>query len=147
LRKTIRAQATIPAPADTLFACLADYERADVFIEGLEQLHPIRTQTTGEGAQFAAVLRLGMRTLRTTIEITSVELGRRITWSSAGDDGQSLTFELQPVPEGTTIDLAVAYEEPGGIAGALIAPFVEQTVERRAITALERLRKHVSQVS
>jgi len=144
MRKTIRARATIAAPAERLLACLADYKRADVFIEGLEQLDPVGTQTTGEGAQFAAVLALGVRTLATTIVITSFEPCRTITWSSAGDDGQSLTFELLPGQEATTVDLAVSYEEPGGITGALVAPFVERTVQHRADTALDRLREQVS---
>jgi uncharacterized protein YndB with AHSA1/START domain len=144
LRKTVRAATTIAASPDEVFACLADYERAEVFIEGLEQLTPTGAKTEGEGAQFDAVLKVGPRTLRTTIEISAVEPGRSITWSSAGDDGQSLTFELRPERDETSVSLEVSYEEPGGIGGVLIAPFVEQTVRVRSTSALERLREHVS---
>ena len=102
------------------------------------------SQTTGENARFEAILDVGVRTLRTTIVITSLEPRRSITWSSAGADGQSLTFELRPRRGGTTVSLTVTYEPPGGIAGALIAPFVEHTVQHRATGALDRLREHLS---
>jgi uncharacterized membrane protein len=144
LKKTVQAQATITAPPSALFACLADYRCAGVFIEGLEQLTPVGTQTTGEGAQFEAVLKVGFRTLRTTITIASLDPERSITWSSAGDEGQTLTFGLDQDHEDTTVTLTVTYTEPGGIAGSLIAPFVEQTVQHRADVALERLRDHVT---
>ena len=143
LRKTVRARGTIAAPAGEIFACLADYERADVFIEGLEQLHPVGSKTEGEGAQFDAVLKLGPRRLATTIVISSFEPGRAITWSSAGDEGQSLSFVLETTKEGVAVELTVDYAEPGGSSGALLAPFVEQTVRHRADTALARLRKHL----
>ncbi len=87
---------------------------------------------------------MGVRTLRTTIVITSLEPRRSITWSSAGDDGQSLKFDLSPRRGETTVSLTVTYEQPGGMAGALIAPFVEHTVQHRATGALERLREHLS---
>jgi uncharacterized membrane protein len=144
LRRTIKAEATIAARPETIFACLTDYEQADVFIEGLQKLDPLGVQTAGEGARFSAVLSLGGRFVHTTIVIASLRPGRLVTWASVGDEGQSLTFELAPDETGTTVKLAVAYEEPGGIAGALIAPFVERTVQHRADTALERLGKEVS---
>ena len=92
-----------------------------MFIEGLEQLTPVGLQTSGEDARFEAVLKVGVRTLRTTIVITSLEPRRSITWSSAGDDGQSLKFDLSPRRGETTVSLTVTYEQPGGMAGALIA--------------------------
>lgn len=144
MRKTIREKATVSTSPERLFECLADYECAEVFIEGLEELKPAGDQTAGEGASFDAVLKLGPRTLRTTIEIAKLDPGRSITWASQGDDGQSLTFDLQAEPGGTAVSLTVSYEEPGGLAGTLIAPFVEQTVRQRATGALERLAEHVS---
>jgi uncharacterized membrane protein len=90
------------------------------------------------------VLKVGFRTLRTTITIASLDPERGITWSSAGDEGQTLTFGLDQDHEDTTATLTVTYTEPGGIAGSLIAPFVEQTVQHRADAALERLRDHVT---
>jgi uncharacterized membrane protein len=144
LKKTVRASATVATAPDTVFACLADYKRAEVFIEGLEQLKPVGAVVFGQGARFDAVLKVAMNTLRTTIEIASFDPGRLITWSTMGDEGQSLTFELCPEDGGTVVDLAVEYNEPGGIAGALLAPFVAQTVQHRADNALERLRDHLS---
>ena len=144
MRKTVQAQTTIAASADALFECLSDYERAEVFIEGLEELTPTGPKTEGEGAQFGAVIKVGPRTLRSTIEIAALEPGRSITWSSAGDDGQSLRFELEPEQGETAVSLVISYEEPGGLGGAIIASFVEHTVRERATGALARLREHVS---
>jgi carbon monoxide dehydrogenase subunit G len=143
LTTTVRAHATIPAPPGEIFACLADYKQADVFIEGLEQLGPLSDKTEGEGTRFSAVLKIGPRQFATTIAISSFVPGRAITWSSAGERAQSLTFELETSPEGTSVGLTVVYEEPGGLAGTLAAPFVEQTVRHRADSALARLRAHL----
>jgi uncharacterized membrane protein len=143
LRKTIRAEATIGAPPAALFAILADYERADVFIEGLQSLVPRTAQTAGQGSEFAADLKVGLQSFHTNIVIGSYEPDRAITWSTAADNGQDLTFELEPVRDGTAVTLSVSYEEPGGVGGALLAPFVERTVRHRAGTALERLRDHL----
>jgi uncharacterized membrane protein len=123
---------------------LADYRCATVFIEGLEQLTPLGPRTTGEDAQFEAILKIGVSTLRTTIMIASLQPRRSITWSSAGSQAQRLTFELRPSHGQTTVSLTVTYEQPSGIAGALIAPFVEHTVQLRATGALDRLREHLS---
>ena len=147
LNKTVRASTTIPAAPDTIFACLADYECAEIFIEGLEQLRPVGAVISGQGARFEAVLKVAMSTFQTTIEIASFEPDRLITWSTVGAEGQSLTFELCPGKSGTVVDLSVEYGEPGGIAGALLAPFVCQTVQHRADSALERLREHVSMLA
>jgi uncharacterized protein YndB with AHSA1/START domain len=144
LRQTVQARTTIAAAPGAVFECLADYKQAEIFIEGLEQLTPLGSQTTGEGARFDAVLDVGVRTLRTTIGISSLEPPHGITWSSAADQGQSLTFELSQGSSGTAVSLTVTYERPGGVAGALLAPFVEHTVQHRATVALERLREHLS---
>jgi uncharacterized membrane protein len=147
LAKTVRASAAIAAPAAVIFACLADYKQADVFIEGLEQLTPNGSRTVGQGARFDAVLKVATRTLRTTIEIAALEPDRLITWSSAGDDGQRLTFRLSAGQGETIVELTVDYEEPGGVAGALMAPFIAQVVQHRSETALARLREQVSEPS
>ncbi|MGD0439207.1 MAG: SRPBCC family protein [Acidimicrobiales bacterium] len=143
MNQTVEARATIAAAPHTVFECLADYRCAKVFIEGLEQLTPLGPQTTGENARFDATLKIAGRTLATVIVITSLEPGRSITWSSAGEDHQSLTFELVPEPGGTAVSLTVSYEQPDGLPGALLAPFVERTVRQRANGALGRLREHL----
>jgi len=144
LRQTLQARTSIAAPAEKVFECLADYRCADLFIEGLGKLTPLESQTTGEGAQFGATLKVGGRTLRTTVMIESLEPCSAITWSAAGDEGQTLLFELHEGPNGTEVSLTVAYEQPGGLAGALIAPFVDRTVQRRTTGTLDRLREHLS---
>jgi uncharacterized membrane protein len=144
LSQAVEAHATITAAPDTVFAYLADYRCAEVFIEGLEQLTPIGSRTTGVGARFDAILKVVGRTFRTVIVIASLEPGRSITWSSVGEDNQNLTFELRPEPGGgTSISLTVSYEPPGGLSGALIAPFVARTVQQRATGTLERLQAHL----
>jgi len=144
LNKTVRRHVTIPVPAAALFSFLSDHSHAEVFIEGLERLSPLGAQTSGEGAQFEAVLKVGVSSFLTTIVIAGVEPERSITWSSVGNGSQSLAFDLSPRDDGTEVDLAITYEEPGGLAGALVAPFIERTVEHRAETSLERLRGHFS---
>jgi len=144
MRTTVSAHERIEASAPTLFDCVADYAVAPLFIEGLHRLTPVSSSTSGEGARFDAVMRVGPRTFRTTIEITAYEEGRLVTWASTSGQAQVLTFELVPDGKATKVALEISYEKPGGLTGVLTAPVVEETVRLRARSALRRLRDHVS---
>jgi uncharacterized membrane protein len=143
MRTTVSATETIEASPAAIFDCVADYAVAPLFIEGLQRLTPVSSSTAGEGARFDAVMRVGPRTIRTTIEITAYEEGRLVTWASANGHSQLLTFELTPQAKATKVVLEISYEAPGGLAGVLSAPVVEETVRIRARSSLRRLREHV----
>jgi uncharacterized membrane protein len=144
MRTTVTATETIHASAEAIFDCVSDYAVAPLFIEGLHRLTPVASSTTGEGSRFDAVMRVGPTTFRTTIEITAYEEAQLVTWASAGGRSQTLTFELIPDGKATKVVLVISYEKPGGLAGALTAPVVEETVRSRARSALRKLRDHVS---
>lgn len=141
---TVRSRATIPVAAKTLYGFLADFRHAEVFIDGLERLQPIGDQTEGVGAQFEAAIRVGPTSFETTLEIEELEDEHRITWTSVGEHPQTLSFTLADGQGATSVELAISYEEPGGIAAILVAPLVEQTVQRRAEAALASLRQYFS---
>ncbi|MGC9962265.1 MAG: SRPBCC family protein [Acidimicrobiales bacterium] len=134
---------TIDAPPAALFECVADYAVAPLFIEGLQRLTPVGPTTTGEGARFDAVMKVGPSTFHTTIEITEYEENRRITWASSNGHSQAVTFDLEPVRGATKVALEVTYERPTGITGVLLAPAVDETVRLRAHGALRRLKHNV----
>ncbi len=149
----IEASAVIDAPADKLFEKIADYRSAERLIDGLESMVPRGTVTSGEGARFDAVMRVGPRTFNTTIGITHYAPPSAITWSSGGSQAQVLTFRFEPqddggrvddVSGGTKVTLAVSYDRPGGFTGLLVAPVVEQTVRAKVNSTLERLRADVA---
>jgi uncharacterized membrane protein len=144
MRTTVSASETIEASAATLFDCVGDYAVAPLFIDGLQRLTPVSSNTSGEGARFDAVMRVGPSTYRTTIEITAYEEGRLVTWSSTSGEPQVLTFKLIPDGKSTRVVVEISYEKPGGLAGVLTAPIVEQTVRSRARSALRTIREHVS---
>lgn len=144
----ITETAAIEAPADVLFERLADYRSAQVLIDGLDSMSPAGTITSGAGARFAAVMKVGPRTFRAMIAITEYEPPRRLTWSSSGREAQALTFDLRAV-EGdgapaTAVSLEVSYQRPGGFTGIVVAPVVEQAVRAKIHSTLERLRADAS---
>jgi uncharacterized membrane protein len=145
---SIRASETIDVPAEVLFEKIADYRSAQRLIDGLDSMVPRGSVTSGKGARFVAVMRVGPRTFRATIEITDYEAPHRLTWSSAGREAQALRFEFteQATVGGSTtrVTLEVSYERPGGVAGILAAPVVERTVRTRVHSTLERLRADVA---
>jgi len=144
MRTMVSASERIEASADFIFDCVADYAVAPLFIEGLQRLTPVGRGTSGEGARFDAVMRVGPRTFHTKIEITAYEEGRLVTWASASGQSQSVTFELVPDKQATKVSVEISYEKPTGLAGVFTAPVVEETVRSRAHSALRRLRQHVS---
>lgn len=133
----------ISAAPESVFDCVSDYAVAPLFIEGLQRLTPVGGRTTGEGARFDAVMKVGPSTYHTTIEITAYEENRRVTWASSNGRSQSVTFDLEPVGSETKVSLEVTYERPTGIAGAVVAPVVDETVRARARGALRRLQHNV----
>lgn len=144
MRTTVRVGGTIAASPKVLFACVADYEQAPMFIDGLVSLAPAGRRTRGKGAKFDAVMKVGPKTFSTTIEIAELEENHLVTWSSASDNGQSVTFELRPDGDGTQVVLEIEYERPGGLAGVVTGRVVEETVKARAHTSMRKLRDHLS---
>ena len=150
MSETVRIMetATIRAPAEVLFERIADYRSAQHLIDGLESMSPTGTMTSGAGARFAAVMRVGPRTFRAMIAITHYEPPRHLTWSSSGRDAQVLTFDLTPVEKdagpATEVTLEVAYPRPGGFTGIVVARVVEQAVRSKVHSTLERLRADVA---
>ncbi|HXY45768.1 MAG TPA: SRPBCC family protein [Acidimicrobiales bacterium] len=133
----------IDATPEAVFDCVADYAVAPLFIEGLQRLTPAGPSTTGEGARFNAVMKVGPSTFHATIEISEYVENRRVTWSSTNGQTQAVTFDLEPSGDGTKVVLEVTYERPSGISGALVAPMVDETVRLRANGALRRLKHNV----
>jgi len=143
MRTTVRVSGQYHAAPATLFACVADYQVAPLFIDGLERLSPLTEVTSEEGARFEAVMRVGPKTFRTTVEITEYDPDHLVTWASAGGQQQHLTFKLVPDGESTKVLLEVSYERLSGFTGVLMAPVVEETVRAHAHGALRKLRRHV----
>jgi len=139
----VQVSETIEATAEALFDCVADYAVAPLFIEGLQRLTPVGPSTTGEGARFNAVMKVGPSTFHATIEISEYVENRRVTWSSSNGRSQAVTFELEPSGDSTKVVLEVTYERPSGLPGALVAPVVDETVRLRAHGALRRLKHNV----
>ncbi len=135
----IQLSTTVAAPAAALFARVADYSSVPAFIEGLQLLTPAGPTTTGTGALFDAVMKIGPSTFHSKVEITEYETDRRVTWAASGGQAQAVTFDLEPIVTGTRVVVEVCYERPGGLAASLLAPAIEQTVRARARGALRRL--------
>lgn len=138
---TVRVSTRIVAEAGALFQLVSEPDKAVRVIEGLESLEAIGPQTTGEGARFAAVMRLGPKTVRAEVELAAVEQDRSVTWVSSHGDDRSLAFELRELDEATAVRLTVTYARPEGMSALLLAPVVEETVRARAKGTLERLRE------
>ncbi|MHB1504147.1 MAG: SRPBCC family protein [Acidimicrobiales bacterium] len=136
----VRDSAGIDADGEVLSGYLADYRVVSTLVEGLEDLEPVDPGSCGPGARFNAVVRFGPRKVRSIVELVEVDPGREVLWSASGDGGRLLRFTLSGGAGGVTlVSLEISYEPPGGIAGVLLAPVVEQTVRTGARVSLERL--------
>ena len=129
------------APVGRLFPLVSDYRRARSVIDGLEELTPIGGPELGEGARYAAVLRMGPTVLRASIEIVELVVDRRVTWATSDAEERALSFEFDFTDGVTTVEMTVSYEAPGGLAGLLIRPVVEDNVRRRSRETLARIEK------
>lgn len=135
----IRSATSVAAPVSRLFPLVSDYRHARSVIEGLEELRPLGEPETGEGARYAAVLHMGPTVLRASIEIVELVVNRRVTWATSGEEERVLSFEFDSEAGVTVVALTVSYEAPGGLAGLLVRPVVEEGVRRRSRETLARL--------
>ncbi|MHB8245632.1 MAG: SRPBCC family protein [Acidimicrobiales bacterium] len=136
----IRVSKRLPAPATTLFVLVSRYENAVRVIDGLKSMVPAGAQTSGVGARFDAMIRVGPRVVQARVELAEMAEDRLVRWVATEGDDRSILFELKPVAETTTaVRLTITYQRAAGLGASVLAPVVEEAVRSRAKRTLDRL--------
>lgn len=144
MAKTISRCTTVTTAPEVVFEHLADYRWCSQLLEGLVSFSPLGSQTTGEGALFEAVVDMGFRGMHAKVALARLVQPQTVTWEVLGGTRATVSFDLAQQQDRTTVSLSVTYDEPRGIRGAVVAPFVEHSIERQVIGAIEQLRRRLA---
>lgn len=135
------------APVAVMFEYMDDYRTVPKWMFGMSKLEPIGEQERGLGAVLEGSMKLGPKTLHSTIEVTQWEQNKVLAMKSIKGFVNRSTWRFAPVDEETTqLTVDFTYELPGGLAGRALGKVIEPFVSI-AITHTENLlREQVEKV-
>lgn len=131
----IRHTATMRGSREVAFAYVNDYRNVPEYMFGVSDFRPITEVTSGVGSQFVTTLKVGPKTLESTVECTEWVENEVIKLTSVKGFGASTEWYFADGDEPGTVvaDVVFDYTLPGGIAGrvlgGLMEPFVAQAVK------------------
>ena len=140
-RVSASAERTIPAPAEAVYALLADYH------EGHPGILPpafsdfvVLEGGVGAGTRIRFRLTLAGRAQETEGLVAEPEPGRVLTETYAGN-GSVTTFTVDPMEDASQLRIETSWESRSGIAGLFeraIAPMVLRTLYREELNLIQR---------
>ncbi|GAA4973274.1 SRPBCC family protein [Pseudonocardia tropica] len=110
----LSAETTVSAPADAVWAVLADYARDPQWRRGVRSMVPTPAGPVRTGTTTREVLRAAGRTTHNDGVVTEVAPGRRFTWrTTAGVEAEGAR-DVEPLPGGTCrVRLELRVRPPG----------------------------------
>jgi len=135
----VSAERVIDAPAETVYACIADVRRQHPhFLPPAFSDFQVVEGGVGAGSVVQFTFTAGGRSRRYRMVMAEPEPGRVITES---DTGSSLvtTFTVTKVEKGTRVRIESAWEGAGGVGGFFERLFAPRTLRRIYLDELARL--------
>lgn len=110
----LSAEATVAAPADAVWAVLADYARDPQWRRGVRSMVPTPAGPVRTGTTTREVLRAAGRTTHNDGVVTEVVPGRRFAWrTTAGVEAEG-TRDVEPLPgDACRVRLELRVRPPG----------------------------------
>lgn len=125
----IHHTSTANAPVDVVFEYLDDYSTAPEWMLGLSKFEPIGDKTRGLGAVFDGSMKLGPKTLHSTVEVTEWVENKMITMKSIKGFVNWSTWHFKQLgPDETELVVDFTYILPGGVAGKALGRIIEPFV-------------------
>jgi uncharacterized membrane protein len=143
----VAASAVVSAPIESVWAVVSDPERALSYMSGVTRWEVISEESSGLGARYRMLMRVGSAEVGGLIEIVEYEAPRELAWNSITGVDQRGRWRLRPAPGGRTrVEIRLAYGVAGsGIGGwvaeRLAGPRVESNL-KSTVRQLARLVEH-----
>ena len=116
----VRHEAVVKAPRERVFEYINDYQNVPEYMFGVNRFTPATDVTSGLGAAFETVIKIGPKDLKSTVESG---FGANTSWGFAEGDE----------PGTTKLTVVFNYVLPGGLTGKVLGgvmgPFVDQAVK------------------
>lgn len=143
----IHHASTADAPVEVVFGYLDDYRTGPEWMFGLSAFEPVGDKDHGLGAVFQGSMKLGPKTLHSTVKITEWEQDKVIAMESIRGFVNSSTWHF--VPKGDTATELVVdfhYELPGGMAGRALGRVIEPFISIAIRHTEQTLRNKVEEL-
>lgn len=139
----VESTVEIAAPPSVVFAYVDDYTTTQDWMYGLHAIVPVGEQTSGLGAAFDGVMKVGVR-LTSRIVCTAWEADRLIEFESVKGIRNTQRWTFTDLGDGRTrVHAHIAYRLPGGPAGTAMAtamkPFVGVAVKHTSETLVRNV--------
>lgn len=131
----VRQTVTTEALRHTVFAYVDDYRSVPDWMFGVTRFTPITDQVSGLGATYEACMKIGPKSLRSTLRVTEWVENEIVVLSSIAGFDVETGWRFADGDHGlTVVDVNFDYRLPGGLAGralgSLIEPVVGQAVKQ-----------------
>ena len=129
------------------FEYVNDFNNVPKYMFGVSEFRPITETTSGLGSQFVTVVKIGPKTLESTVECVEWVENERIKMESIKGFGAGTewVFRDGDEPGTVTADIQFTYTLPGGLAGkalgGLLANFMTPAIKHTDSV----IRKHLAE--
>jgi len=139
----VRAEITIQAPVDRVYAAAKDIERLPDFLPNLERVTVQRRQGNVVVSEWVGLVPEFRRTIRWVEEDVWDDEARRCEFRSVSGDWDRYqgVWAFSARGPGTYVSLDISYEYNVPLVGPLIRKLLHRLVERSAQETLDGLRK------
>lgn len=148
--RTGAVQMHIDAPAETVWAILADVERMGEWSPEcyrVEWLDGARSPAT-VGARFRGWNRFGMLRWSMLCRVTSAEPGRELSWTTVDHGKDETTWAYRLTPSASGVDLVESFAVSGYTPTARLAEdFLMRDRDRRRLEGMQRTLQRIKQVA
>ncbi len=137
----------VSAPAARVWEYLTDPDNVLQFTSGLTRWEVVGDETTGLGARYRMLIRIGAADVGGLIEFVEWQPGRDLAWSSVTGLDQRGRWRLRDLPgDRTRVELRYAYGVAGsGLAGLIAERVAAPGLRRHMRRTLWRLKHLVEQ--
>ncbi|MCF8571372.1 SRPBCC family protein [Gordonia sp. HY002] len=116
-------------PRDEVFAYVDDPVTVPDWMFGVTEFEPTTDQGRGLGAVYDAVMKIGPKSLASTLEVTSWTEDEELILTSVAGFGVVTSWRFSDADDGSTVvDVHFDYRLPGGLAGRVLGSIIEPVV-------------------
>lgn len=139
----ISVSTTIAATPEQVYGYVEDHANTVKYVHGITSWTPVGDQVHGLGSTFTAQMQVGPSTLDSTLQITTAEPGKELSWVPTAGFKQSGAWRFRADGAGTRTDFEVDITFPGGLAGKVFGKTVEPAIRANVKKTVENLKTQV----
>jgi uncharacterized membrane protein len=140
---TIKRSVDIAAPAERVWDLLENVRRLPEYSASTDEVREAPERLSAVGQEYVQVGRILGVKLTSRWRVTAIEPGRLLANEGTLAPGvrYTLTQRLEPIPDGTRLEIDIDYSIPGGALGRLAARAgAEKRAAREAQAVLDGIR-------